>query len=167
MLYLPLDQQRDFYLYVDEFQNFATTTFIKILSEACKYALNLLVTHQYIDQIEPSIQDAILGNVGTLVNYVVGPKDASRLEREYTPHLSSEDLVNQEKFNFVIKETIDGAQSYPFTGELMLMDLHKSNLKEEVKHLSRANYSTKRDIVEEKLHKWATNKYNDKGNLIS
>ncbi|MCA9386765.1 ATP-binding protein [Candidatus Dojkabacteria bacterium] len=160
------EQRKDFYLYVDEFQNFATDTFVKILSEARKYGLNLLVTHQFIDQIQPNIQDAIFGNVGTLINYVVGPKDATRLEKEYIPYLTSEDLVNLERFSFVIKMMIDGAQSTPFTGKLLIPTHPVTGIREQIKQYSRDKYATSKEIVESKLNKWASQEYDDKGNLV-
>lgn len=160
------ENRNDFYLYVDEFQNFATDTFVKILSEARKYGLNLLVTHQFIDQIQPNIQDAIFGNVGTLINYVVGPKDALRLEKEFAPHLTTEDLVNLERFNFAIKMMIDGAQSAPFTGKLLIPTHQTTGIIERIKEQSRQTYSTPKDIVESKLNKWALQEYDEKGNLI-
>jgi hypothetical protein len=160
-------ERPDFYLYVDEFQNFATDTFIKILSEARKYGLNLVVTHQYIDQISPEIQNAIFGNVGTLLNFVVGQQDANRLEREYDPFIKAEDLVNLERFRFVIKMTIDGAQSQPFTGIGIRPNFKEYNLKEEIKAASREAYSKERENVAGKIKKWANQEYDDKGNLIS
>ncbi len=163
---MPETQRRDFYLYVDEFQNFATDTFVKILSEARKYALNLMVTHQYIDQLPSNIQDAIFGNVGTLMNFVVGPKDAARLEKEYTPYLDAEDLVNLERFKLVNKITIDGAQSKPFTATALPPSYPMQSYKEQIKHYSRETYASNRIDVEQKINKWASQTYDDKGNLV-
>jgi len=163
---IPENQRKDFYLYVDEFQNFATDTFIKILSEARKYALNLIVTHQYIDQIEPQIQNAIFGNVGTLMNYVVGQQDASKLEQEYSPYLDQEDLVNLDRFRMAVKLTIDGAQSHPFTGISIKQDYPVQNTKQQILDFNHENYSTPRDIVEQKLNKWAHQQYSKNGNLV-
>ncbi|MEP7103628.1 MAG: DUF87 domain-containing protein [Candidatus Dojkabacteria bacterium] len=160
------EERKDFYLYVDEFQNFATDSFVKILSEARKYALNLIVTHQYIDQIDPTIQDAIFGNVGTLMNYVVGQKDGLRLEKEYTPYLSSEDLVNLDKYRLAMKMTVDGAQTPPFTAIALKPQYKDTGLKEKVKEASREKFSKPRDQVESKINKWASQQYDNKGNLI-
>lgn len=159
-------ERKDFYLYVDEFQNFATDTFIKILSEARKYALNLFVTHQYIDQVSQDIQDAIFGNVGTLMNYVVGPKDAKRLEREYTPQLSSEDLVNLPRFEFAVKLNVDGTQSAPFTARALPPMYKHQGFKEEIKQINRERYAIEKLVVEEKLSKWAAQRYDKQGRLI-
>lgn len=162
---MDMSERNDFYLYVDEFQNFATDTFIKILSEARKYGLNLTVTHQYIDQISEEIQDAIFGNVGTLINFVVGQQDAARLEKEYTPFIKAEDLVNLEKFKFVIKMTIDGAQSAPFTGIAVRPTFKEYNLKEDIKVASREKYAKDKETVESKINKWAGQEYDKSGNL--
>jgi len=160
------EERKDFYLYVDEFQNFATESFVKILSEARKYALNLIVTHQYIDQIDESIQDAIFGNVGTLMNYVVGQKDALRLEKEYTPYLNSEDLVNLDKYRLAMKMTVDGAQTPPFTAIALKPQYIERGLKEQIKQASRDTYAKSRADVESKLNKYATQSYDKSGNLM-
>lgn len=163
---MPEADRRDFYLYVDEFQNFATESFVKILSEARKYGLNLIVTHQYIDQIDEKIQNAIFGNVGTLMNYVVGQKDAQRLEKEYAPHLNSEDLVNLDRYRLAIKLTIDGAQSAPFTAIGLKPTYTEYKLKQRIKDFSRETYAKPRADVEQKLNKWASQRYDPKGNLM-
>jgi len=159
-------ERRDFYVYVDEFQNFATDSFAKILSEARKYALNLVVTHQYIEQISEELQSAIFGNVGTLMNFVVGQSDAARLAREYEPYLDSEDLVNLERHTLSMKLMVDGTQSVPFTAK-SLAPYHKElGLQEQIKQRSRENYASERDEIEAKLNKWSSQRYNKKGNLI-
>jgi hypothetical protein len=163
---MSTNERNDFYLYVDEFQNFATETFVKILSEARKYGLNLTVTHQYIDQISEEIQRAIFGNVGTLMNFVVGPQDAKRLEQEYSPHLTAEDLVNLDKFRLTMKMSIDNSQSKPFTAATTMPDYPKFNLTNIIKDYNRENYSTPKEVIEAKLKKWAKQKYNSEGNLV-
>jgi hypothetical protein len=158
--------RRDFYLYVDEFQNFATDTFIKILSEARKYGLNLIVAHQYIDQLSEGIQDAIFGNVGTMLNFVVGPKDAERLAKEYSPYLTAEDIVNLERFRFACKMTVDGSQTRPFTGISMAPKYIYYNLSEQIINNSRRKYAKPRDLVVQRLNKWASQQYDNKGNIV-
>lgn len=106
--------RRDFYLYVDEFQNFATTSFIKILSEARKFRLGLVLANQYIAQIPEEIQKAIFGNAGTLVSFVLGAEDATIMEREYGEIFSKADLVALKKYQVAIRLTIDGEISRPF-----------------------------------------------------
>lgn len=164
--FIPESERRDFYLYVDEFQNFATDTFVKILSEARKYGLNLIVTHQYIDQLSEDVQKAIFGNVGTLMNFVVGPADANKLSQEYTPYLESEDLVNLEKYRLAMKLTIDGSQTKPFTAVAVRPNFPQYNLKQQVKDLTRETYAKPRLEVESKLTKWANQVYNDQGNIV-
>lgn len=160
------EQRKDFYLYVDEFQNFATTTFVKILSEARKYGLNLIVTHQYIDQISEEIQKAIFGNVGTLMNYVVGQRDAQFLSEEYSPFFEPSDLVNLGKFRLIVKVMIDGNQSNPFTAIAMPPSTKYAGYREAIRNKSRESYAKKREDIEAKLYKWSLQKYNDQGNVI-
>jgi hypothetical protein len=159
--------RRDFYLYVDEFQNFTTQTFAKILSEARKYGLSLTVAHQYIDQLQEDIGDAIFGNIGTMVNFAVGPKDAQSLEKEYRPYLDYEDLVNLERFRFVCKLMIDGSQSKPFTGMSLRNNFKEYNTsKAAVLQNTRDKYSKPREDIESKIKKWTNQRYDDQGNLL-
>ncbi|HWS24024.1 MAG TPA: TraM recognition domain-containing protein, partial [Anaerolineales bacterium] len=109
-----VENRRDFYLYVDEFQNFATESFTKILSEARKYRLNLLLANQYIGQVSEEVQRAIFGNVGTLTTFLVGAGDASVLARELGGIYKEEDLVNLGKYEILTKMAIDGLTSTPF-----------------------------------------------------
>src|SRR4030043_2118009 len=91
------EERRDFFLYVDEFQNFATRSFVNILSEARKYRLALILGHQYIAQMDETVRDAVFGNVGTIVTFRVGAEDAEYLEKEFAPDFTAEDLVNLPK----------------------------------------------------------------------
>ncbi len=111
----PEGQRKDFYLYVDEFQNFATDTFSQILSEARKYRLNLNITNQYIAQLPEEIRDAVFGNVGTLVSFRIGAQDAEYLAKEFAPVFDQGDLINIDKFHAYIKLLIDGVASQPFS----------------------------------------------------
>ncbi len=108
------EQRSDFYLYVDEFQNFATEAFIKILSEARKYKLNLILANQYMSQIDRPIQDAILGNVGTIISFIVGSQDAYILEKEFGPQFPSTDLVQIGRYQIICKMSIDSETKDPF-----------------------------------------------------
>jgi type IV secretory pathway TraG/TraD family ATPase VirD4 len=97
---MPQEERKDFYLYVDEFQNFATETFWEILSEARKYKLILIMAHQFIAQIwgqwkewKPSIKDAVFGNAWTIMSFKVGADDAEYMEKEYAPLLSQQDII--------------------------------------------------------------------------
>ncbi|MBI2600406.1 type IV secretion system DNA-binding domain-containing protein [Candidatus Daviesbacteria bacterium] len=112
---MPMDQRRDFYLYVDEFQNFATETFAEILSEARKYRLNLIVANQFIGQIGEELKNAVFGNVGTLIAFRVGVTDANYLQHEFSPIFSERDLVNVEIFNTYVKTIVNGEPVVPFS----------------------------------------------------
>jgi len=155
------EKRRDFYLYVDEFQNFATQSFVNILSEARKYHLNLIIAHQYIGQLitetTTEVRDAVFGNVGTLICFRVGAADAEFLEREYVPELSAQDLVNLPNFNIYLKLMIDGITSRPFSAQTLpppTVDKAKSN-REKIIQVSRERYSKGREEVEEKIAHWS------------
>jgi len=156
----PEDDRKDFYLYVDEFQNFATESFANILSEARKYRLNITLGHQYIGQLmfdgSPKMRDAVFGNVGTLAVFRVGAEDAEFLEREFTPEFTAEDLVNLPKYNVYLKLMIDGIAGRPFSAETLPppKPLEKSN-REKIIKASRERYSIKKEIVEQKISRWS------------
>jgi len=113
-VHIPQEDRKDFYLYVDEFQNFATEAFIKILSEARKFRLNLIMANQYMSQLDKTIQDAILGNVGTLLAYVMGSNDAGILTKEFGKLFPPEDLVKIGKYQILAKLSIDSQTQEPF-----------------------------------------------------
>ncbi len=116
---MPEEKRRDFYLYVDEFQSFATASFVDILSEARKYRLNLIMSNQYLEQIEEDIRTAVLGNAGTLVSFRVGAEDAKCLAEEFYPVFGREDLVNLPAYNIYLKLMIDGKISEPFSARTL------------------------------------------------
>lgn len=116
---IPEEERKDFYLYVDEFQNFATSSFVDILSEARKYRLNLILSNQYLGQIDEKIRMAILGNVGTLVSFMVGAEDAKYLSQEFYPLFNQDNLVNLPSYNIYLKLMIDGQTSQPFSAETL------------------------------------------------
>lgn len=149
------EKRRDFFLYVDEFQNFATEAFVNILSEARKYRLCLILAHQYIAQMEESVQDAVFGNVGTLITFRVGAEDAEYLEKEFHPEFTAEDLVNLGKYNAYLKLMIDGVAGRPFSAQT-LIPFEKPQLKnkEKIIKVSRERYSAEKAIVEEKISRW-------------
>ncbi|MCD4705707.1 type IV secretion system DNA-binding domain-containing protein [bacterium] len=146
--------REDFYLYVDEFQNFATESFANILSEARKYRLNLVITNQYIEQLDEKVQAAIFGNVGTIVSFRVGPSDAEILEKEFAPKFTEENLLNLAKYNIYIKLMIDGIASEPFSATgLPPLAKEEGNTKKIIK-ASREHYSKSRKEIEDKIIKW-------------
>ena len=152
---IPEEKRQDFFLYVDEFQNFATQSFTNILSEARKYRLSLILGHQYITQMEEEVRDAVFGNVGTIVVFRVGAEDAEYLEKEFAPEFVAEDLVNLPKYNIDLKLMIDGVAGSAFSAETLspLPKLEESN-REKIIKASRERYSIPRKIVEEKIAKW-------------
>lgn len=147
--------RRDFYLYVDEFQNFATQSFANILSEARKYHLNLIIAHQYIEQLDPEyVRPAVFGNVGTLVIFRVGGADATFLEPEFTPTFLPEDLVNLTKFEMYLKLMIDGVASAPFSARTFPPIATLYPHRDKVIRISRERYAQPRAIIEEKVLRW-------------
>ncbi len=146
------EERQDFYLYIDEFQNFTTDSISTILSEARKYRLNLILAHQYIPQLEEKIRDAIFGNVGTLGTYRVGANDAEFLEKQFEPEFSKFDLVNLDNFNLVIKMLINGKVSSPFSFKTLMPE--KGNVKqvEAVKKISKLKYGREKSLVENEIN---------------
>ncbi len=158
---IPESQRRDFYLYVDEFQNFANESFASILSEARKYRLNLILTHQYINQLifdgKTTMRDAIFGNVGTLIAFRVGAEDAEFLEKEFEPIFTLNDIVNLSKYNIYLKLMIDGIAGDAFSAiTLPPFDLSETQENaEKVIRISRERYGKNRSEVEEKIARWS------------
>ncbi len=154
---IPEDQRIDFYLYVDEFQNFATDSFANILSEARKYRLNLILAHQYIGQlitdVSQKVRDAIFGNVGTMITFRVGAADAEFLEKEFAPEFSAEDIVNLSNYNIYLKMIIDGVSCRPFSATTLPPFKIKSNVlaKEKIIENSRKKYAVPKYLVEEQI----------------
>lgn len=137
------EDRRDFFLYVDEFQNFATTSFIKILSEARKYRLSLTLANQYMGQLEEEVGEAIFGNVGTLISFVVGATDAEMLTLEFAEVYTQSDLVSLGKYEVVTKLCIDGMTSMPFPAKTLPLPSLKNENKEAIIRLSKERYGRK------------------------
>ncbi len=156
---VPEKDRRDFYLYIDEFQNFSTDSFANILSEARKYRLNLILAHQYIEQLGDAVKAAVFGNVGTMVVFRVGAADAEELVKEFTPTFTEEDIVNLPKYEMYLKLMIDGIASSPFSaaGLPPLDSGEKTGSTEKVINYSRDKCATDRTIVEEKIMRWHEN----------
>ncbi|MFH1457349.1 MAG: type IV secretion system DNA-binding domain-containing protein [Patescibacteria group bacterium] len=158
---IPEEERRDFQLYVDEFQNFATESFADILSEARKYRLNLVIAHQYIAQlITPDshvVKDAVFGNVGTMVCFRMGAADARDLIREFEPIFTEENLVNIGRYEIVLKLIIDGMVSKPFTAQTLapMSTGKKNNNRDKVVKVSRERYARPKKEVEEKILRWS------------
>ncbi len=156
----PEDQRKDFFLYVDEFQNFATDTFCSILSEARKYRLNLIMAHQYINQLvvtkfgqtSSQIRDAVFGNVGTLQSFKVGADDAEYLAKEYAPVLTEQDVIGIDNYKAYLKLYVHGKTSRPFSLETIWDETNKNpKVAEIVKQYSRMKYGRKRIFVDQEI----------------
>jgi hypothetical protein len=153
---LPEEKRRDFFLYVDEFQNFATESFANILSEARKYRLSLVLAHQYIGQLRTGdstmVRDAVFGNVGTIITFRVGAEDAEFLEKEFMPEFLQNDLVNLSKANIYIKLMIDGMASRPFSAETMPpQKIPLESYRDVILKNSRDHYGTPKAAVEARI----------------
>jgi hypothetical protein len=146
-----LDKLPNFYFYVDEFQSFANESFADILSEARKYKLNLTIAHQYIEQMEEEVRNAVFGNVGTMITFRVGAYDAEYLEKEFAPTFTAEDIVNLGFAEIYLRLMIDGMGSKPFSARTVLPDIEPSNLEEEIIEASRKSFSSSRVEVEQKV----------------
>lgn len=153
---IPEEKRRDFYLYVDEFQNFATPDFAQILSEARKYRLNLIVANQFIGQMEEEVKNAVFGNVGTVVGFRVGVTDANYLQHEFQPTFNEADLINIDKYNAYVKTNVHNEPVKPFSMDLT-KDMNKVNASRNEKvataiiQLSRLKYGRSRELVEAEI----------------
>ncbi|OGM11799.1 hypothetical protein A2Z22_04360 [Candidatus Woesebacteria bacterium RBG_16_34_12] len=153
---MPEEERREFYLYVDEFQNFATPDFAQILSEARKYHLVLTVANQFIGQVDEEVKNAIFGNVGTIISYRVGVADANYLTHEFTPTFQEDDLLNIERFHVYIKTIVNLEPVVPFSMDLT-MDMEKikkqrnPKIAEIIREMSRLNYGRDGKLVEAEI----------------
>jgi hypothetical protein len=150
-----LEDRRPFYLYVDEFQNFATSSFAIILSEARKYGLNLTVANQFIAQMPQEVRDAVFGNVGSIICFRVGADDSSYLAKYFAPKFEDQDLVGLNNQHFIISMSIDGEKAPPFTAKSLIRPPAQDDHTSQIIELSRQRFSTPREIVEDKIAKWA------------
>ncbi len=145
----------NFYFYVDEFQNFANESFSDILSEARKYKLNLIIAHQYVEQMEEEVRDAVFGNVGTTVSFRVGPFDAETLETIFNPQFTATDLVNLGFAQIYLTLMIDGVGSPPFSATtLPPFDPAPESMVSQVLEMSRKQFGKPRAEVEESIRQW-------------
>ena len=149
---LPEEERHDFYLYIDEFQNFITESLATILSEARKYRLNLIVAHQYMNQLvdnkgKNTVRDAVLGNAGTMVSFRIGPEDAEILQKEFAPVFTAYDLLNVEQYTAYIKLLIDNTAAKPFNMITYPPTPGNKELGAAIKELSRLKYGRPREIV--------------------
>jgi len=158
---MPKEQRKDFYLYIDEFQNFTTDSISIILSEARKYNLNLIMAHQYLGQLvvnnDTSIKDAVFGNVGTMALFKIGSEDAETMIKEFSPVFNEFDLINIEKYHAYVKLLIDNTTSRPFSMAVPKLPDGNPILAQKIKELSRLKYGRDRNIVEAEIMKRTQN----------
>ncbi|MFC1621785.1 type IV secretory system conjugative DNA transfer family protein [Patescibacteria group bacterium] len=170
--HIPHNDRSPFYLYVDEFQNFATGSFEEILSESRKYKLGLYLTHQFTAQLPEQLLKAVYGNVGTIAAFSLGAPDARALASEFAPYFDDEDIISLRRFEIYIKMMINGMTSLPFSGKILLPWVEeeaivpKTDNVEKVKQLSRDKYGVDREYVEGKIAKWIETDF-DKGMAIA
>lgn len=153
---IPEEKRRDFYLYVDEFQNFATPDFAQILSEARKYRLNLTVANQFIGQMDEEVKNAVFGNVGTLVSFRVGVTDANYLQHEYQPTFNETDLINIDKYNAYVKTIVGNEPVKPFSIDMTkdmkaLKVVRNPQVAQALIQLSRLKYGRSKELVEAEI----------------
>lgn len=152
---MPESERKDFYLYVDEFQNFAVESFASILSEARKYRLVLIMAHQYIAQLTEEVRDAVFGNVGSIVSFRVGSPDAMFMEAEFFPRFTPEDLINLPKYHIYLKLMIDGVTSQPFSAVTLPPIAQRTHSTDKVIQIGREQFGGKRAEIEKMVATWS------------
>jgi len=155
--------RKDFYLYVDEFQNFATDSFATILSEARKYKLNLTMANQYIAQMPEEVRDAVFGNVGTVLSFQVGFDDAEYISQQYGEEIMPPDLVSLSKYTAYMRLLVDGMPTKTFSlGTLPPPQVvHDRDRMNKIVKVSRERYSEKTSVVTDKIKRWSVVKENE------
>jgi type IV secretory pathway TraG/TraD family ATPase VirD4 len=155
---VPQERRKDFYLYIDEFQNFTTDSISSILSEARKYNLNLIIAHQYLGQLimggnDTSIRDAVFGNVGTWMLFKIGSEDAEVMEKEFAPVFNQYDLINIEKYTAYVKLLIDNTASRPFSMSTPwpLFGVKRDDMAGRIRSLSRMKYGRDKELIEAEI----------------
>ena len=148
---MPEQERKDFYLYIDEFQNVTTDSIAQILSEARKYRLALILAHQFIGQLSENISKAVFGNVGSLAAYRVGPEDAEFLEKQFTPIFTSQDLINVDNYNYFARLLMNNISTAPFNIKAPLPTEGEAQIVEPIKELSRLKYGRDRDVIEREV----------------
>ncbi|MBL7737792.1 MAG: hypothetical protein JNK14_01145 [Chitinophagaceae bacterium] len=147
----PLHTRTPFYLYIDEVHSFITKSFTDIFSESRKFGLSLFITHQFLDQLPEDIQKSVLGNVGTLIAFRVGSRDAKVLAEEFFPVFSEADLINLPRYHIYLKLLIDGTASKPFSAITLPTEISKQGLRDMIIEHSQCRYGTPTTVVESKI----------------
>ncbi|MCL1929733.1 type IV secretion system DNA-binding domain-containing protein [Candidatus Saccharibacteria bacterium] len=146
-----VDDRRPFYLYVDEFQNFATDSFAVILSEARKYGLCLTVANQYISQMSDTVRESVFGNVGTLLSFRVSADDATKISKQFEPQFEPPDIISMNNRHFVVNMIIDGEKTQPFSGVTLALPPRQDSHIDAITEHTRDNYSKPRLVVEQEI----------------
>jgi uncharacterized protein DUF87 len=150
----PEQERRDFYLFIDEFQNFSTDAFASVLSEARKYRSSLVLSHQYIEQLPLPIRQAVFGNVGTLLSFRVGYADAEVLEKEFGKAFTAAAIADLSRYEAIIKLLENGANLEPFRAKMLPPLENRFSRKDKLIMKSRERFSMKRSVIEDKLKRW-------------
>jgi hypothetical protein len=150
----PERDRRDFYLFIDEFQNFSTDAFASILAEARKYRLCLTLSHQYIDQLSPPVRQAVFGNVGTLIAFRIGSPDAEIMAKEFGNTFPASVLADLGRYEAVVKLLEDGSNLEPFRAKMLPPMENRIGRKDKLIALSRQRFAMPRAVIEEKLNRW-------------
>lgn len=148
---IPQEDRKDFYFYIDEFQNFTTDSISTILSEARKYRLCLSIAHQFLGQLPEEIQKSVFGNVGSMVSFRIGPEDAEFMEKQYAPVFSQQDLINIDNYNAYVKLMISGTISKGFNMATYPPKKVNREIAEAIKQLSTLKYGREREVVEREI----------------
>ncbi len=145
------EKRKDFYLYIDEFQNVTTDSIATILSEARKYRLDLVITHQFIGQLKEEIKKAVFGNVGSMINFRIGSDDTEFMAKQFQPIFSQSDLLNLDNYNCYVKLLINGATSTPFSMKTFPPTKGDREIAEIIKEISRTTYGRPRQEIEQEI----------------
>ena len=148
---IPQEERKDFYLYIDEFQNFTTDSISTILSEARKYRLVLSIAHQFLGQLPEEIQKSVFGNVGTIVSFRIGPEDAEFMTKQFVPNFNEQDLINIDNYNAYVKLMMNGTISEGFNMATYPPEKGSRELAEAIKKLSTLKYGRDREVVEKEI----------------
>ena len=150
---MPEAERQDFYLYIDEFQNVTTKSIATILSEARKYKLDLILTHQFIGQLEEDIKKAVFGNVGSICAFRIGSDDGEYMEKQFAPTFTAPDLLNIDNRNAYLKLLVDGQTTKPFNIKTIAPEKGNPEMAEYIKQLSRSKFARPREEVEEGIRR--------------
>ena len=150
----PEQERQDFYLFIDEFQNFSTDAFASMLAEARKYHLCLIHSHQYIDQLSLPVRQAVFGNVGTFIAFRVGYADAEVLEKEFGHAFPATAIADRNRYEAIVKLLEDGTNWTPFAAKMLPPLENRVGRKDKLVAQSRQRFSTPRAKIQNKLNRW-------------